>query len=157
MLPDSWQVLTIAYFLKGIWFIVTGAAYVSTKLSLQFLALSFYQELALNLSLCFVISRGDVASFNSYPSFDVQGLSSIATFMLCVSKNTLDTLTLYEFGLLYLAPTLVVALFAFTRLLTITNVMVSLGVGITNGWLKAWFYQNVIRRFFLGSKYFDTN
>lgn len=155
MTLDDWQVLTLVYFLEGLWFIVSGAAYASNKLSLQFLAIAFYQELAVNVALNFIVSRGSIS--DAYPTFLIQGLASVSVFMLYVSKHKLTELTVYEFAFLYVLPVVICALFAYSRFFSLTNILISIGVGSVNGFLKAWLYKHVIKRVFASSTYFTVD
>lgn len=142
---NSWEVWYLVYLVNGIWFAVSGAAYVADKGYLKWLAVTFYHEVALNLALRYVIS-GDTRLFGStpgtFPSFELQSIASLVVFMVFFVRNSeLDT---YSFLVLFPLPAVVAALFVFSRACTPLNAVISLSVGAGSGFVKAWAYEYII-------------
>jgi hypothetical protein len=146
MQGEAWEVWYLMYLVDGLWFAVAGAAYISDKLFLKWLTLTFYQEFVVNLTLRFLLSH-DERVFGTltdgYPLFQVQTIGSLVVFMLTTMKeNPLDDA--YKFIVLFVAPYFAIAVLLWFQAVTIGNVLFSLAIGGLNGFLKGWAYLNLV-------------
>ena len=144
--PDSWQVWYLLYLIDGLWFAVAGAAYISDKMFLKWLTLTFYHTFVINLSLRFVLWRDEriFGTFaDGFPLFEVQTIGTLVVFMLLTSKHPIFE-DAYAYIVVLIVPPIAVAILLLSGMLTLGNALVSLAIGGLFGYIYSWVYRNMI-------------
>jgi len=146
MIQEPWQVWYLLYLVNGAWFAVAGAAYVSDKMFLKWLTLTFYHGFVFNLALRVVLNRDDRAfgTFtDEFPLFEVQSIGSLVVFMLLTLKDQIFE-SLYAYSVILVAPFIAVSVLLLSGVITLSNALISLAIGGVLGFLYAWAYRNIV-------------
>lgn len=143
---EPWQVWYLLYLVNGAWFAVAGAAYVSDKTFLKWLALTFYHGFVFNLALRVVLRR-DERTFGSFtdefPLFEVQSIGSLVVFMLLTLKAAIFD-SLYAYLVVLVAPFIAIAVLLLSGVVSLSTALISLAIGGVLGFFYAWSYSNVV-------------